>query len=214
MKKIKFLIYFTLFTLFSGAFFQCGSVCDCPDNVKPYISIDGIGVFHRDIAGAQIVEQSNVKLSSHHFVMPALTSFTAETKELNFANPFINNALACSCSFDGELGLKTKIDTVLFTLMTDYDSEYKKGDCINKIIEVEDRGSFPLQKITFKNFIVELNNNAFFTGERFAFFIEHSKEFRDKVDKKNGVPFKVAAEIKFKNGTNVKGESYEINFYP
>lgn len=215
MKKLKILIKFTSLFLFLGIVFQCNiDPCDCPKNVKPFISIDGVGVFHRDNTGIQITEQSNVSLMWYYFIMPTLTSFTAEKSNLDFTNPFINSALACSCTFDGELGLKTKIDTVLFTLMSDYDSNYKKGDCINKIIQVEDRGIFPLQKITFNNFIGQLNSNQLFVGERFAFFIDHSKEFRDKVDKKNGVPFKVAAELKLENGTSVKGESFEIKLYP
>lgn len=212
MNKIKFLTKFILLFLFLGVAFQCEPVpCDCPENVKPFISIDGIGLLHRDDFGVNILENSKVIANRHRLVAPILTSFTTQNENLKLNNPFINSVLACDCAFDGQFGLKAKAKSISFRLMSDYDATYKKGDSINDIIEIEDRGVFPVAITSFDNVINEINIGNFFAGERFAYKLKHTNEFQKRLNnEKDGVPFQVEIDLILDDGSSEKGFSQKI----
>jgi hypothetical protein len=214
MKKIKILFFYFIITLGLGVFIRCNGIsCDCPENVKPFISIDGIGALHRSEVSFFVDENAKLEASKHYMIMPVLSSFTTKSDdiELNYNNLFITNVSACSCAFDGELGLKTKADTILVKLMTNYDTQFKKGDCINQLIEIEDRGVFPFTRSSIKQIVEETNSGNFFASERFAFRFNHSTEFKQSMmNSFDGVPFQVEIELRLKDGTSKKGFSQNV----
>jgi hypothetical protein len=214
MKKIKILFALNMLILTLGIFFtECNvSPCDCP-KTKPFLLLNAISLKNVDkIANftPNTIALTKVKPANLVLDIGMLVSLTTSVEQHKFYNPFINSALACDCVTDGQQGFKSKLASVEFNVLTDYDSDFKKGASFDSKVKITQRFN-PNFVLSFSEFIANINAQSSFFSENFALEIQHNQAFLDKVNQSStGVPFALKMTITMVDGTKFTADSDEI----
>lgn len=211
MKKIKVLFALNILILTLGVFFtECNvSPCDCP-KVKPFLLLNAVQLNNIDKTMFTTAEPTKIKAANLLLDIGMLVSLTAAAEQKKHYNPLINSALACDCLSGGEQGFKNKLTNIEFSLLTDYDTDFKKAAAFDSKIKIVQRFG---TNFTFsvKDFLENINRQSGFFSQNFALEINHTSAFLSNLEQSTtGIPFALKMTITMADGTLLTAESNEI----
>ena len=129
---------FFLLIAITGINFQ--NCCTCPDIDGEFIDILGFDPIIIDNTGNQINEDEIInKESFDHFRINFEVDYVQiENNTFNIRLGLIPSAYGCDCNYNGENGTKEEmLNRIIVITEYDYNDDFKKGDTINELIEIQ-----------------------------------------------------------------------------
>lgn len=221
MKKTLSLVGLILGTLICAISWQCKKedveLCDCPPITRPYMSLAALGFTHQDISkGFLPNDVKEVAAKDHRIFFNGLLDLIADAMPISIPNPFITSALACNCIADGWKGWKSRLKSVTFRTINDYDDKYKAGAVINDLLGMA--SFYPIPIATDKSialYIEEIKEAPMLllnTNEAIKF--NHTRAFLEKLNENKTATLQISVEAIFEDGSVITKTSLPVTIFP